>query len=129
VTPEGLDLLESEEGFRGNPYHDSVGVLTVGYGTTFPIDRVEALWLMEHRLTVFWAQIAPFIKVPLTPHQQDALMSFAYNVGVTAFEESTLLRLLNEGLYDAVPAQMLRWVHPPSLLVRRRREIALWNTP
>jgi lysozyme len=129
MTPEGLALLKSEEGFRGYPYSDSVGFQTVGYGTRLPLIPEEAALLMQYRLDQFWAALAPQINVPLTPHQQDALMSFAYNIGPTAFEDSTLLKVLNRGHYDQVPEQMLRWVHPPELRGRREKEIALWNMP
>ena len=45
----------------------------------------------------------------LTEPQADALISFAFNVGNGAFQESTLLKLLNQGDYDSVPAQLDRW--------------------
>ena len=50
------------------------------------------------------------VKVPLEQDQFDALTSFVFNVGSGAFGESTLLKLLNVGKYDEVPAQLDRWV-------------------
>ena len=47
--------------------------------------------------------------MPLTQHQFDALVSFAYNVGVNALRTSTLRRKLNAGLYDEAADQFLRW--------------------
>jgi GH24 family phage-related lysozyme (muramidase) len=41
-------------------------------------------------------------------NQNDALVSFVYNVGGQAFGSSTLLRLLNESKYDQVPAELRR---------------------
>ena len=63
-----------------------------------------------------------------------ALVSFAFNVGDGAFRSSTLLRLLNQGQYDQVPAQLRRWNMDnghvvQGLINRRNKEIALWNTP
>lgn len=49
------------------------------------------------------------VTVPLSQNQFDALVSFAFNVGATAFQGSTLLSVLNQGNYDDVPSQMLRW--------------------
>ena len=72
------------------------------------------------------------ITVPLTQTQFDALVSFAFNVGSEAFRNSTLRRLLNTCDYDAVPAQLRRWIHNhdgsicQGLVTRREREIELW---
>jgi lysozyme len=70
----------------------------------------------------------------LTQNQFDALVSFAFNVGVAAFLESTLLRLLNGKAYDMVPDQLKRWSRDnghivPGLTHRRQKEIDLWRTP
>jgi lysozyme len=70
----------------------------------------------------------------LNQNQFDALVSFAFNVGDGAFRSSTLLRLLNQGQYDQVPAQLRRWNMDnghvvQGLINRRNKEIALWNTP
>jgi lysozyme len=64
-------------------------------------------------------------------NQFDALVSFAYNIGGPHFEGSTLLQVLNQGNYYAVPGQMLRWnraggVVVPGLTNRRRDEGALF---
>ena len=65
------------------------------------------------------------VKVPLAQHQFDALVSFVFNLGAGAFAESTLLRELNAGRYDAVPLQLDRWVKAGGKtlegLVRRRK--------
>jgi lysozyme len=55
-------------------------------------------------------------------------------MGDTAFRSSTLLRLLNQGQYDQVPAQLRRWNMDSGHVVqglvnRRNKEIDLWNTP
>ena len=67
-------------------------------------------------------------KVSLNQNQFDALVSFVFNVG------DGLLRLLNQGQPDQVPAQLQRWVMDnghvvQGLVNRRNKEIALWNTP
>ena len=36
-------------------------------------------------------------------------MSWVYNLGPTNFKSSTLLRKLNEGRYEEVPAEIKRW--------------------
>ena len=73
------------------------------------------------------------VKVPLNQNQFDALVSFTFNVGVGAFTSSTLLKVLNQGQYDQVPTQLLRWTRAAGQVVqglvnRRQNEIDLWNT-
>ena len=34
INQAGIDLIKEFEGFRASTYRDSVGVLTIGYGTT-----------------------------------------------------------------------------------------------
>ena len=62
--------------------------------------------------------------MPLNQDQFDALVCFTYNVGSGSLHGSTLLTLLNQGQYDQVPAQMLRWNkvnHEPVAGLTRRR--------
>jgi lysozyme len=79
--------------------------------------------------------ITRMVTVPLSQNQFDALVSFAFNVGVTALRYSTLLRLLNQGLYDEAASQFLRWdkarvdgklVPVAGLAKRRQRERLLF---
>ena len=72
------------------------------------------------------------VTVALKPYQFDALVSFSFNVGVSAFKNSTLLSVLNEGKYDEVPGQLGRWVFSgghkvQGLVNRRENEVKLWN--
>jgi lysozyme len=73
------------------------------------------------------------VQVALNQNQFDALVSFTFNVGVGAFQSSTLLKVLNQQQYDEVPAQLLRWTRAAGKVVqglvnRRQNEINLWNT-
>ena len=73
------------------------------------------------------------VTVPLNDNQFAALVSFAFNVGVLNLERSTLLRLLNRGWYEQVPAQMMRWNRAAGeamggLTRRRAAEAQLWNS-
>jgi lysozyme len=75
------------------------------------------------------------VKVKLAPHQWDVLYSFAFNVGVTAFANSTLLKRINAGRLDQVPAELAKWnkttidgkkVTSDGLKKRRALETAYW---
>jgi lysozyme len=150
ISQAGIDLLKSLEGFRDKPYNDSAGFSTVGYGTLLhrgpvskdnlldkqyaggiSVDEAERLLRCHLRVEVE-PVISRSIKVSLTQNQYDSLCCFAYNVGSSAFEKSTLAKLLNLGSYAAVPEQMMKWIMAgghvsEGLKNRREQEIALWQ--
>jgi lysozyme len=131
-------------------YKDVAGVWTIGYGSitnprlgikVYPkqtIDEATALKWMDVELDDNDPKISALVKVPLTQYQYDVLASFVYNVGLDAFKNSTLLRLLNRGDYTSVPAQLMRWTKARDsktgikrdvlgLKNRRKDEIRLWK--
>lgn len=142
LSHAGIKELKAHEGLRLKAYPDPGSKdgkpWTIGYGHTrtahegMVITEAEAEALL--RQDVAWAERAVnnLVKVRLSQSQFDALVSFVYNVGQGAFQRSTLLRLLNKGQYDAVPAQLMRWVNNDGrqmrgLVVRRRKEAEMWR--
>lgn len=134
TSSAGLDLLKKHEGLKLKPYRDTGGVPTVGYGHTGEavnrgeISKEEAEQLLREDLAKAEAAVRRNVLAELTQNQFDALASFVYNVGVGAFEGSTLLRKLNSGEVEAVPREMQRWVYDNgkkiSGLVKRRKQEA-----
>ncbi|MFZ0409143.1 MAG: lysozyme, partial [Cyanobium sp.] len=131
ISAAGIDLIKEFEGCRLTSYVCPAGVLTIGYGSTGPhvkeglsITPKEAADLLAKDLSRFEDAVNDLVKVPMTQSQFDALVSFAFNCGIGAFQESTLLRLLNQEDYVAAAAQFDRWVKGPNGplpgLVRRR---------
>lgn len=51
-----------------------------------------------------------YIKVSVTQNQFDALASFVYNIGETAFVKSTMLTLINQNNMTSAANQFDRWV-------------------
>ncbi len=131
LSPQGLELLVGREGCRLTPYQDTVGVWTDGYGNTVgvipngpPITQVKAEEDFARNLLRFESAINSHVTQHLEQHQFDALVSFAYNVGVGAFEASTLLKCINSGQMAEAAAQFDRWHIPPEITSRRNGEKA-----
>ncbi|MBW4521674.1 MAG: lysozyme [Scytolyngbya sp. HA4215-MV1] len=131
MNEAGRNLLKEFEGLRLDAYLCPAGVWTIGYGSTFgvhPGDHItpgEAESRLIKDLDQFEKGVAKLVKVPLTSNQFSALVSFAYNLGLGALEESTLLRVLNKGDYQAAANELLRWDKangvPLAGLTRRRK--------
>jgi len=119
VSRACVDLVASFEGYRRDVYLDAVGVPTIGYGETNPaiisryraagIDERTARALLVVRLNEFGAGVRSLVRVQLTQLQFDALVAFAYNVGLGALRTSTLLRELNARRPRRAANQLLRW--------------------
>lgn len=137
INAEGLALIKQWEGLRLKAYKCSAGVWTIGYGHTrtaregLRITEEQAEDLLREDLRVFEAAVDDTVAVQLTDNQFAALVSWAFNVGVGAMRQSTLIRRLNDGDYDAVPRELVKWnkvkgkpVH--GLSNRRAAETGLW---
>jgi GH24 family phage-related lysozyme (muramidase) len=118
INDRGLELVKVFEGLRLEAYQDSVGIWTIGYGTTsdilpvrpgMVITEAQAEQFLRKGLEGFEEDVARLIKVPLTSDQFSALVVFTYNVGPGALSESTLRRKLNDGDYAGAAAEFLRW--------------------
>ena len=137
IGDRGLDLIRAFEGFRADPYLDAVGVPTIGYGSTYypdgqrvrltdpPISEPEARRLMQATLAEFEDGISAALQVDVTQSQFDALVCWAFNVGVSAAQQSTLMHRLNAGDVQGAADQFLRWNRAGGQVLRgltRRRE-------
>lgn len=135
----GVDLIKRFEGCHLRAYLCPAGVWTIGYGHTGPdvregkqITLEEADRLLQADLRHFERRVQQLVTAPLTQGQFDALVSFAYNVGLGALERSTLLKKLNAEDYRAAAAQFSLWTKAagrdlPGLVRRRREEKAMFE--
>jgi lysozyme len=141
TSSTGRAFIREAEGERLTTYRCSADVPTIGVGHTgsdvkmgMTITKAQSDALLIADLARFEKAVAAAIKVPLTQNQFDALVSLAFNIGSGAFAKSTLVRLLNGGHYDQVPAQLARWNKldgrpNEGLTARRVREAALFVKP
>lgn len=138
-----IDLIKQFEGFRPEAYQDSVGVWTIGYGTTIInnqpvkqgmiITQDQALQLVQQEVNKLWSKIESILKVKINDNQMNALVDFAYNLGFGSLKNSTLMRLVNESKFDEAANQFPRWVYAggkvlPGLVKRREAEKQLFIT-
>jgi hypothetical protein len=96
------------------------------------ISQTEAETILRRDVSRFEDGVLSAVKVTLTQGQFDALVSFAFNVGMGALGKSTLLKKLNAGRYRDVPAELMKWTNGggrelAGLVRRRREEAALWR--
>jgi lysozyme len=135
----GLDFLAKEEGLRLKPYLDSVGIPTIGIGSTRyedgrrvtmkdpAITRERAFELFRNTLKHYETAVWSVTRDDINQSQFNALTSLCYNIGEGAFRRSTLLRRLNAGASRSLISQAwLMWIKPKELLGRRKREVALY---
>ena len=109
INARALGLIKEFEGFRADAYLDSVGVWTIGYGTTaaaglgivpvpgMKISERQATDLLLRGVEKFAVEIRKGMKREPTSNQFGAMVSLAYNVGPGAFARSSVLRKFNEG--------------------------------
>lgn len=139
TSKKGISLIKFYEGFQPKAYYCPAGVLTIGYGTTkgvrpgMVISEAQGETLLQSDLRKFESAVERLVKVPLTQSQFDALVSFVYNLGEGNFRSSTLLKVINQGRFDMVPDQMLRWNKAGGkvlngLTKRRQTEATLFAT-
>ncbi|MEW5770813.1 MAG: lysozyme [Pseudomonadota bacterium] len=148
----GLAGIAVHEGYRPRAYDDGVGVQTIGFGTTTRADGRPVQpgdTTTPERAVVRLAEDAGRIErqmkaclpadLALYPHEWDAFVSLAYNIGPAAFCRSTLVKRLRETLtpalsqgerellYAAACDEILRWTKAggrelPGLVKRRQAE-------
>lgn len=104
----GRGEIARREGTELKSYRDSAGIWTIGTGHTsaagkpevtpgMKITAWEADQILTRDLVAVEATVEKLVKVPLNQNEFDALVSFVFNVGGTAFKNSTLLKKLNAG--------------------------------
>lgn len=142
ISDDGLLIIKHFEGRKLKAYQDSVGVWTIGYGHTsaagpprvtpgLTITEQQAEDILKQDLELFEGGVRDLVKVAINGDQFSALVSFAFNVGLGALAESTLLRKLSAGDYQGAGNEFTRWVKAggqtlPGLVRRRDAERALF---
>jgi lysozyme len=146
LSLDGKKRILAHEGWSAKPYLDTGGVPTIGYGNTYyedgrrvmmndpVISKERGEQLFDIVVKKYEEGVNQLVTVPLNQNQFDALVSFAYNVGLDQDDDSiaeglgdsTLLKLLNKGDYAGAANEFPKWCKDNgkvvSGLVRRRKE-------
>ena len=119
-----VNLATQFEGFSATPYPDpgtGGAPWTIGYGSTHddkgnpitpdhaPITEETAREWMVEDMKLALSDIQEHVTVPLTAEETAACEDFIYNCGVGNFNNSTLVRLLNQGKYEAAAEEFPKW--------------------
>lgn len=146
LDAKGYELIKTFEGLSLKPYLCSAKVATIGYGNTFytngikvtmsdaPITKEKADEMLKVIADSFALKVSKIVPNNLTQNQFNALVSFAFNLGVQALTNSTLLRLVKINPNDAnIAKQFLRWNQAGGKVIdgltkRRIKESALYFT-
>ena len=121
---EIYQLLRKEEGINYTAVRDGSDkngnpLFTIGIGhqiqpgeeylKTARVSEEEAISLFQKDITKIIADMNKNIKVPLNKNQQLALISLRYRIGPSYFNNSTLLKELNEGNYQKASEEFKNW--------------------
>jgi lysozyme len=147
VSTQGAKFIAEFEGFVPGIYNDAAQPpnATIGFGHVVhagaitgkeavkKVSRQQALELLRADCAKAAAAVKKHVKKPLTQAQFDALVSFTYNCGEGNLASSTLLKKLNAGDFEAVPAELHKWTLGgpdqvlPGLVRRRQAEADLFT--
>ncbi|MEN9855171.1 MAG: hypothetical protein RL186_883 [Pseudomonadota bacterium] len=136
-----FDLITSFEGFRARAALAPSGKWTLGFGHSataregLSVTRLEAEDLLRWDLLPVEDMIRQRALMPLSQNQFDALVSFAFNIGLDNFSHSAVLAAINQGKPVDAALAMQDWCHAhvngrsiiiDALVRRRAAEIALF---
>lgn len=142
ISDNGLAVIKNFESCKLEAYPDpgtGGAPWTIGWGHTGRDVKPGMKWTQKQADDALLADLARFengvsslVTIDLKQGQFDALVSFAYNVGLTALQNSTLLEMVNNKRFDQALAQFARWNKSggrvmKGLIRRRAAESWLWR--
>lgn len=140
LSAAGYFFLQESESFSSTPYLDGGGVATIGFGSTrYPsgkavsmrdksITHFEASEIFMIEVEKYEQAVRDAMPIELNQCEFDALVSLCYNIGISAFKHSTLVKIADrkDGMLQEAD-QILRWNRDngkevKGLTNRRRKE-------
>lgn len=141
LNSKGYKALHEREGLRLKPYLDTKGVPTIAMGNTYYADGIKVT-MRDKPLTIeqagnlatitadkFAFQVNALLKSKVNQNQFNALVSLAYNIGITGFRNSTVLRKVNIDPNDpSIKEAFMMWTKDKELIGRRESEVKQYFT-
>ena len=130
LSANGFKLLGELEGIVLRPYRDSVGIPTIGIGSTYyedgtkvkmsdkAITKERAIQLAKNVVKSFEAQVNKSILLPMAQNQFDAMVLLCYNIGESGFARSSVVRNFNAGNLQKAADSFLLWNKAGGKVVR-----------
>ncbi len=121
ISINGINLIKKYEGCKLAAYLCPAHIPTIGYGNTLYQDNTpvklgdnitqdEAEVLLGLILVHFESGVLNLVKSNINQNQFDSLVSFSYNLGLTALSKSTLLKKVNANPSDGtIPLEFSKW--------------------
>jgi lysozyme len=122
LSDKGYELIKQFEGYSDRPYKCPAGIPTIGFGNTYypsgikvkltdkQITKEYANEMLKFVADKFAEDVLKVVKSNITINQLNALTTFAYNLGITNFRNSSLLKLVNNNPNDAnIAKEFLKW--------------------
>ncbi|MBM3071479.1 lysozyme [Enterobacter sp. RHBSTW-00994] len=115
---KGVQLICQFEGLKLERYRDAVGLWTIGYGHLILKEEMEKLTkittgeaksILRNDLKRTEDGVKRLLTHSATQNQFDALISFAFNLGVGNLKKSTLLKKFNSGDMEGAALQFKSW--------------------
>lgn len=137
TSARGRKLIKDFEVFRSKAYRDPVGIWTIGYGFIDgvqegdTITKEDAERRLIDELEKYERGVMEATGGNVTQSQFDALVSFAFNVGVKGMQGSSVIKAHNRGDYEAAARAFGLWNKAggkvfPGLVRRRAAEAAMY---
>lgn len=140
----GYNFIAKKEGFRSNPYIDSVGVATIGYGTIKypngkkvslkdkPVTQETAFSFLKRDADIFAQSVFKYVGSSVNQNQFNALVSFSYNLGIRSIFLNKVAKNPNS---PTVANEFKKWVYGnvngvnkklDGLIKRRSEEVEMY---
>lgn len=136
VTQAGKSLIKFFEGLRLKAYQCSAKVWTIGWGHTKGVSAGQEITKPQAEV-IFDRDVAQYdtavfrLAPELNKNQHSACVSLAFNMGIGAFQRSTLRMMANRGEHEAAAMEFHKWVRGggrilPGLVKRRSAEAQMY---
>lgn len=116
LSAAALVGIATHEGYSDKAYTPVPGdVPTLGFGSTEGVKLgdtttpVKALARALQDIQKYEGALKKCVKVPLHQYEYDAMIEISYNIGQTAFCNSTIVKRVNAGDYQGACDAFLMW--------------------